>query len=100
MVALVGDALEMTGVDAFAPTGAAVVEYDQRNLALYAALLDAQDAGIDWRIAAADLMGLDPEDALAEACWRSHLERAQWIVGDGMATALTTFGRRKPLKHD
>ncbi|EPR18826.1 hypothetical protein M527_11705 [Sphingobium indicum IP26] len=90
----------MAVVDELAPAGEAVVDYDQRNLALYAALIDAHDAGIDWRIAAADLMGLDPSNPEAENCWRSHLERAQWIVGDGMAAALVAFGKRKlPENH-
>ena len=89
----------MAVVDALAPTGETVVDYDQRNLALYASLIDAHDAAIDWRISAADLMGLDPADPAAEHCWRSHLERAQWIVGDGMASALTAFGRRKLPAH-
>lgn len=90
----------MAVVDALAPTGEAVVDYDQRNLALYAALIDARDAAIDWRIAAADLMDLEPEHPGAELCWRSHLERAQWIIGDGMATALIAFGQRKLPKHN
>ena len=90
----------MAAVDALAPTGEAVVDYDQRNLALYAALIDAHDLAIDWRIAAADLMGLDPSHPEAEQCWRSHLERAQWIVGDGMATALVAFVKRRlPENH-
>ena len=90
----------MAVVDALAPTGEAVVDYDQRNLALYAALIDAHDAAVDWRNAAADLMGLDPEDPASEPCWRSHLERAQWIVGDGMGTALAAFGKRKLPEHN
>lgn len=85
----------MAGVEALAPTGETVVDYDQRNLALYAALIDAHDAATDWRIAATNLMGLDASDPASEHCWRSHLERAQWIVGDGMATALVAFGKRK-----
>ncbi|WP_434403363.1 hypothetical protein [Sphingobium sp. DN12] len=84
----------MTGLEAIAPTGETVVDYDQRSLALYAALLEAHDAAVDWRAAAADIMGLDPEHPASEPCWRSHLERAQWIVGDGMATTLVSFGKR------
>lgn len=89
----------MTGLEALAPTGDAVVDYDQRNLSLYAALLDAHDAEVDWQIAAEDVMGLDPKAPDAECCWRSHLTRAQWIVGEGMAAALTAFGKRKLPKH-
>ncbi|WP_255308932.1 hypothetical protein [Sphingobium fuliginis] len=74
-----------------------MIDYDQRNLALYAALLEAHDAAVDWRTAAADVMGLDPSDPASEPCWRSHLKRAQWIVGEGMAAALVGFGKGTPL---
>ncbi len=77
-----------------APSGTAVLDYDRHHLALYAALLDADAAGEDWKQAAVSLMGIDLADAGAEACWRSHLERARWIVGDGLAAAVTTFGTR------
>jgi len=70
-----------------------MVEYDRKNLALYAALLESDDAGRDWREAAITLMRLDPADGDAEACWRSHLERARWIVGEGLANAIVAFGR-------
>jgi len=76
-----------------APSGAPV-PYDQHHLALYAALIDAHDSATDWRTTAADLMGLDPENPKTEPCWRSHLKRAQWIVGEGMAAALESFGKR------
>jgi hypothetical protein len=71
-----------------------VVDYDRRNLALYAALLEADDAGYDWRDAAALLMQVDVTRKDAEACWRSHLDRARWIVGDGMEAALKSFAAR------
>jgi len=88
----------MTAVAPRAPEGDTVVDYDRRHLALYAALLDADDAGQCWREVARLLMRLDLSDCDAEACWRSHLERARWIVGAGLANALTAFGSRKPLK--
>ncbi|AUW57521.1 hypothetical protein C1T17_04770 [Sphingobium sp. SCG-1] len=81
-----------------APTGDEVVDYDRRNLALYAALIEAADAGRGWQETVADVMRLDPTDLDAEACWRSHLDRARWIVGDGMAAALEAFGKgRTPI---
>ncbi|WP_336966880.1 hypothetical protein [Sphingobium aquiterrae] len=82
----------MNLLDPLAPTGNEVVEYDRRHLALYAELLDAADAGIDWQITAATLLRLDVTQAGAEACWRSHIERARWIVGAGLSAALTAFG--------
>jgi hypothetical protein len=74
-----------------APDGNAVTEYDRVQLSLYAALLDAKDVGISWRQVVRDLMKLDPDGAGAEACWRSHLERARWITGSGLASALEAF---------
>jgi hypothetical protein len=74
-----------------APTDSAT-EYDRAHLALYAALLDADAAGVDWEEAAATLMHLDPKRQDAELCWQSHLDRARWITGSGLADAIETFG--------
>ena len=86
----------MDVVDRRAPTGNAVVDYDRRHLALYAALLEADDAGRDWQDAAISLMQLDVTEGNAEACWHSHLERARWLVGDGLGIALEAFNVRRP----
>lgn len=83
----------MVTVARSAPAGEHVVEYDRRHLALYAAMLDADGAGLDWADAARTLMGIDTAEADAKACWRSHLERARWIIGDGLAKAVSAFGR-------
>lgn len=75
-----------------APKGQ-VTSYDQHQLALYAALLDADAAGTVWLEVAQTVMLLDPEQNGAEQCWRSHLERARWIVGEGLASAVESFGQ-------
>jgi len=82
-----------------APTGP-VTAYDRRHLALYAALLDADAAGQAWQEVAVTVMRIDLADAGAEACWRSHLERARWIVGEGLASALDVFGARPSQAHE
>ena len=84
----------MDVVDRLAPTGEAVVDYDRGHLALYAALLEADDAGSDWQAAASSLMQIDVTACDAETCWRSHLDRARWIVGEGLGSALVAFGAR------
>ena len=84
----------MGGIAQRAPSGKQVVDYDRRNLALYAALLDADDAGRSWQEAASSLMQLEVACADAEACWRSHIERARWIIGDGMEAAVGAFSAR------
>lgn len=79
-------------IEQIAPSGEPVTGYDREHLVLYAALIDADDAGEDWQEAASTIMTIDVHCAGAEACWRSHLERARWIVGDGLAAALEAFG--------
>jgi hypothetical protein len=84
--------------DQLAPTGETVVDYDRHHLALYAALLEADDTGRAWQEAATSLMRIDVTKRDAEACWRSHLERARWIVGDGLGIAIEAFnGRRSEI---
>jgi hypothetical protein len=70
-----------------------VTEYDRRQLALYAALLDADASGTNWQDAATNVMQLDPSEKGAKRCWQSHLERARWIVGEGLVQAVEAFGR-------
>lgn len=85
----------MTRLERRAPEGDIVADYDRHHLALYAALLEANDAGRDWRDAATSLMKIDVAQRDAEACWRSHLERARWIIGDGLGNAIAAFNKRR-----
>src|SRR3546814_16685446 len=73
-------------LDAIAPAGNVVVEYDRQHLLTYAELLDAADAGIGWRAGSLTILGVDPDaDAeRARCCWDRHLARARWIVGEGL----------------
>jgi hypothetical protein len=84
----------MPFVEAVAPSGAAT-EYDRTRLAIYAELLEADAHGIAWQLAASDILGLDPEvdPEAARLCWDSHLARARWIVGEGLASAVEVFSR-------
>jgi len=81
-------------LDPLAPSGDTVLDYDRRNLLIYAELLDAVDAGVDWREGSLAILGIDPAaDAdRARCCWDSHLARARWIVGEGLAAAIEAFG--------
>lgn len=76
------------------PPGEPVTEYDRFCLPIYAALVSDADAGVDWRQSALTLLHIEEDNAEAEACWRSHLERARWIVGEGLAAALVAFSGR------
>jgi hypothetical protein len=71
-----------------APSGDEATLYDLRMLGSYAALLDAERMGIDWREAASIELGLDPNAEGAHACWASHLARAHWSVGEGLEEML------------
>jgi hypothetical protein len=84
----------MIALERIAPAGTAVGDYDRSHLALYAALIDAADAGRPWREVTLELMYLDPADPGTETCWRTHLERARWIIGAGMAEAIVAFNPR------
>ncbi len=59
--------------------------YDQRHLATYIRLLDAEAEGADWREAVAIVFGLDPEKepARAKRVHDSHLARAHWMTEKG-----------------
>jgi hypothetical protein len=62
-----------------------VSAYDERHLASYIRLLDAEAEGADWREAVAIIFGLDPakEPARAKVVHDSHLARAHWIRDTG-----------------
>lgn len=87
-------AKSMITLECVAPVSDDVVDYDRRNLLIYAELLDADDAGLGWREGALDILGIDPvEDPEgARRCWDSHLARARWIVGKGLPLAILAFG--------
>lgn len=78
-----------------APSGQ-VTEYDRQNLPVYAELLDADAAGIDWAEGARLILGLDVtvNGETTRKCWESHLARARWVVGEGLGSALQAFGRK------
>jgi len=73
-----------------APSDPGLTDYDRAHMVTYARLIDADRAGHDWTEAAEAILCLDAakHEAAALACWRSHLERARWITGPGLAEAL------------
>ena len=62
-----------------------VSPYDERHLASYIRLLDAEAEGADWRQAVAIIFGLDPdkEPERAKIVHDSHLARARWMTEKG-----------------
>jgi hypothetical protein len=59
--------------------------YDQRHLATYIRLLDAEAEGADWREAVSIIFGLDArqEPERAKCVHDSHLSRAHWMTEKG-----------------
>lgn len=83
-------------LDAVAPTGETVLDYDRRHLLTYAELLDAEKDGVAWQDGALEILGIDPvtDAARARICWDSHLVRARWIAGAGLRVAIAAFGEQ------
>ncbi|WP_374575983.1 DNA -binding domain-containing protein [Phenylobacterium sp.] len=72
-------------VQAAAPTAATLTDYDRRHVKTYLRMLDAVADGVDWREAAALLLGLDvaADPEKARATYDSHLARARWLSARG-----------------
>ena len=68
-----------------APTAPSLTEYDRVQCGAYLRLLDAEEAGADWREVAAIVFGVDPvqEPKRSEAMYASHLARAHWMSRQG-----------------
>ena len=62
-----------------------VSPYDERHLANYLRLLDAEAEGADWREAVSIIFGIDPvrEPERARLVYDSHLTRAHWMTEHG-----------------
>jgi hypothetical protein len=64
-----------------------ITEYDRAHFLAYARILDAVRSDQTWQEAARDILGLDAEsdEPSAYRIWCAHVDRAEWIVGDGLA---------------
>jgi hypothetical protein len=67
-----------------APSGE-ITAYDRMHAAIYLRLLDAEEAGADWREVAQIVLGLGPSipEPQARSIYSSHLNRAHWLVRGG-----------------
>lgn len=65
-----------------APDGDTLTDYDASHFLTYARLIDAEQAGTDWRKAASTILLCDIErdPEATQHCWRTHLARAHWVV--------------------
>jgi hypothetical protein len=64
-----------------------ITEYDRAHFLTYARILDAVRSDQTWQEAARDILDLDAKsDELgAYRVWCVYVDRAEWIVGDGLA---------------
>lgn len=71
--------------DDLPPDGLRVTSYDERHLATYIRLLDADAEGADWREVVLVIFGLDPSQnpERAKTIHDSHLSRARWMTEVG-----------------
>lgn len=67
------------------PDGLRVTSYDERHLATYIRLLDADAEGADWREVVSIIFDLDPsqDPERARTVHDSHLARARWMSETG-----------------
>jgi hypothetical protein len=67
------------------PDGPKLTSYDERHLATYLRLLDANEEGADWKEAVRIIFDLDPdrEPERARMVYDSHLARARWMTRSG-----------------
>jgi hypothetical protein len=74
-----------------APRGEIVTPYDEQHFVTYLRLLDAEKAGADWQEVARIVLHRDAsaDDEQSYRCWKSHLDRAQWLSKTGYKTILT-----------
>lgn len=68
-----------------APTAPSLTDYDRAHCGVYLRLLDAAEAGADWREVVTIVFGLDPQEepGRTRTMYASHLERARWISRQG-----------------
>jgi hypothetical protein len=78
-----------------------ITEYDRAHFLTYARILDAVRSDQTWQDAARDILDLDAESDELDAyrIWCAHVDRAEWIVGDGLALAIQNRSVPEYLIH-
>jgi Uncharacterized conserved protein (DUF2285) len=77
--------MNITAFEERPPDSAELTAYDERHLATYLRLLDADEEGADWKEAVKIIFGLDAErePQRARIVYDGHLARARWMTQSG-----------------
>ncbi|MFT8421840.1 MAG: DUF2285 domain-containing protein [Gluconacetobacter sp.] len=83
-----------------APTEPFLTPYDFTMLIAYLRLLDAAKDKANWKEVARIVLHHDPDTdpARTRRCWKSHLERAEWMTHTGYRLLLAS-GAQWPQYH-
>ena len=67
------------------PDSPVLTDYDRAHVQLYIRLLDAASSGVQWMVAAREILNIDPTLDLVSAkrTFDSHLARAEWMTKVG-----------------
>jgi hypothetical protein len=78
-----------------------ITEYDRTHFLTYARILDAVRSDQTWQEGASEILNLDiANDELgAYRIWCAHVDRAEWIVGDGLALVVQNRSVPNHLIH-
>jgi hypothetical protein len=78
-----------------------ITEYDRAHFLTYARILDAVRFDQAWQEAAIEILDLDVEgdEYGSYRIWRAHVDRAEWIVSDGLAFIVQTNPVSNHLIH-
>jgi hypothetical protein len=78
-----------------------ITKYDRVHFLTYARILDAVRSDQTWQEAARDILDLDAEsdETGAYRIWCAHVDRAEWIVSDGLALILENSSVPSHLIH-
>jgi hypothetical protein len=78
-----------------------ITDYDRAHFLTYARILDAVRCGQAWHKAACEMLDVDivSDEANAYRVWCAHVDRAEWIVGDGLALILQNSSVPNYLIH-
>jgi hypothetical protein len=78
-----------------------ITQYDRAHFLTYARILDAVRSDQIWQDAASEILDIDVAgDELGAYCvWIAHVDRAEWIVSDGLALILQNSSVPNHLIH-